>query len=480
MAQYPSFKMQQYRAMQDAKKVIRDVCKEYAELFGRHYDLVEAYKTDDAELIIVGMGSVVSVIREKVDEYRQKGIKVGLLKLRVFRPFPEDEVRDILSRAKKILVIDRACSPGNKYGVACIEVRSALQKSKTTIFNIIISGKDISGQDIDAMFENWSKRDEEFVDWYKADFDERVATMCGYDNYEKLLRGEKVERQLVKEGEGCLGKGIASCAGCISLHAIRLVLSVFDKNVVVVNNSGCLSAVGTFYPLTGWKVPFYFFTYSHAGAAASGMEVAMKRKGINADIVLVAGDGAIFDIGLQTFSAALERGHRIIYLCYDNQAYMNTGVQKSGSTPYMAKTKTTLGGRVGRVKDIEQIVAAHGDIYIATASSAYPEDLMKKVRKAKGLNKPSFIHIICPCPPGWEYDPALGIEIARLGVETGLVVLYEYENGKITVNVVPAERKPVEEYLKKQGRFSHITKAQIAEIQKEADRNFYQLTGIKS
>jgi len=480
MAQYPSFKMQQYRAMQEAKQVTKAVCKEFADVFGRSYDLLEAYKTDDADMVVVALGSVVSVIREKVDEYRKKGIKVGMLKVRVFRPFPEEEVRAVLSNAKKVLVLDRACSPGNNYGVACIEVRSALQKSKATIGNFIISGKDIGGLDIDTMFDVWSKRDDEFVEWYRADFDDRVATLAGSDNWEKLLTGQKAERQVIKEGEGCLSKGTASCAGCISLQAIRQVLSVFDKNVVVVNNAGCLSAVGTFYPATGWKVPFFFFTYSHAGAASSGMEVAMKRKGIKADIVLVAGDGAIFDIGLQTFSAALERGHRVIYLCYDNQAYMNTGVQKSGSTPYMAKTKTTLRGRLGRTKDIEQIVAAHGDIYIATASSAYPEDLLRKVRKARSLNKPSFIHIICPCPPGWEYDPALGIEIARLGVETGMVVLYEYENGKVTVNYVPEERKPVEEYLMKQGRFSQLTKAQIARIQKETDQHFRQLVESKS
>ncbi|TET13987.1 MAG: hypothetical protein E3J81_07585 [Dehalococcoidia bacterium] len=480
MAQYPSFKMQQYTAMQDAKQVIKDVCREYAEVFGRHYDVVEAYKTEDAESIVVGMGSVVSILREKVDEYREKGIKLGLLKLRVFRPFPEEEISRSLAGAKRILVLDRAPSPGSTYGVSCIEIRSALQKSQAAISNIIISGREISGLDVDGMFENWLKRDDEFVEWHKADFDERVATMSGYDNYEKLLRGEKVEREVVKEGEAGLSKGVASCAGCISLNAIRMVLSVFDKHAVVVNNSGCLSAVGTYYPLNAWKIPFFYFTYSHAGAAASGMEVALKRKGIKADIIQVAGDGALFDIGLQTFSAALERGHRIIYLCYDNQAYMNTGVQKSGSTPYMAKTKTTVRGREGRVKDIEQIVAAHGDVYIATASTAYPEDLLTKVRKAKSLDKPSFIHIICPCPPGWEYDPALGIEIARLGVETGMVVLYEYENGKTTVNIVPEERKPVEEYLMKQGRFSHLTKAQIAEIQKETDKNFYQLTGGKS
>jgi len=472
MAQYPSFKLEQYQAMQDAKQVIKDACKEFAQIFGRNYDLVEAYKTEDAELIIVAMGSIASVVREKIDEYRQKGMKVGMLKLRVFRPFPEEEIKRYLSNAKKIVVIDRACTPGNTSGISCLEIKSALRKSPASISNYIVSGRDIGGVDIDEMFAAWSKRDDEFVEWFKIGFDDRTATISGYDNWEKLLKGEKVQREVIKEGDGCLGKGTASCAGCLSLHAIRQVLSVFDKKAVVVNNAGCLSAVGTFYPLTGWTVPFFFFSYSHAGAATSGMEVALKRKGIDADIVLVAGDGAIFDIGLGTFSAALERGHRVIYLCYDNQAYMNTGVQKSGSTPYMARTKTTLKGRQGRTKNIEQIVAAHGDIYIATASSAYPEDLLMKVRKAKSLDKPSFIHIICPCPPGWEYDPALGIEIARLGVETGSVVLYEYENGKLTVNVVPEKRKPVEEYIKRQGRFHNLSKAQIAQIQKEVDKNF--------
>ena len=476
MPQYPTFKMQQYRAMQDAKQVIKDACREFAKRFGREYDVVEAYKTDDAEYVVIGMGSVVSILREKVDEYRERGVKIGLLKIRVFRPFPEDEVKEALSKAKSVLVIDRACSPGSKYGIACIEVRSALQKSQTGISNIIISGKDIGGQDVHEMFDSWLNRKDEFIEWYKADFDERVSTLCGWDNYQKLVDGETVEREVVKAGESCLSKGIASCAGCISLSVIRQVVNVFGDKAVVVNNSGCLSAVGAYYPLTAWRVYHFFFSYSHAGAAASGMEVALKRKGIDADLILIAGDGALFDIGLQTFSAALERGHRIVYVCYDNQAYMNTGVQRSGSTPYMAKTKTTLQGRTGRIKDLEQIVAAHGDVYIATASAAYPNDMRKKLEKAKALDKPSFIHVICPCPPGWEYDPELGIEIARLAVETGSVVLYEYEDGKITVNKLPKVKKPVEEYLMKQGRFSHLTKAQIAEIQEEVDRNFAQLT----
>ncbi len=476
MQHYVNFKRHQYQAMQDAKPVIREVCREFAEMFGRKYDLVEAYKTDDAEMVVVAMGSVVSILREKIDEYRAQGKKIGLLKIRVFRPFPEEEVRAALSHAGKVLVIDRACSPGATYGVSCIEVRAALQKSKSTISNMIISARDITARPTDEILNKWFKSDGEWVEWFQAVDDERTATLCGWDNYEKLVNGEQVDREVVNEGESPLGKGTVACVGCMSAGAIRQAMDAFGKNTVVVSNAGCGMAFSNLYPTTAWRVPYFFFTYSHAGAAASGIEVAMKLKGIKADLVLIAGDGALYDIGLQTFSAALERGHRIIYICYDNQAYMNTGVQSSGSTPYAAKTKTTLEGRKGRVKNIEQIVAAHGDIYIATASPAYPSDLKRKLKKARGLNKPSFIHIICPCPPGWEYDPALSIEISRLAVETGTVVLYEYENRKLTLNKLPKDRKPVEEYLMKQGRFSHLTKAQVAEIQAEVESNLERLT----
>jgi pyruvate ferredoxin oxidoreductase alpha subunit len=476
MQHYVNFRRQQYQAMQDAKPVIREVCREFAEMFGRRYDLVEAYRTDDAEMVVVAMGSVVSILREKIDEYRAHGRKVGLLKIRVFRPFPEEEVRAALSRASRVLVIDRACSPGSTYGVSCIEVMAALQKSKATFSNLIISARDIGARTADEILNKWFKSDGEWVEWFQAEDDERAATFCGWDNYEKLARGEPVTREIVKDGESPLGKGTVGCVGCMSAGAIRQAMEVFGKKTVVVSNAGCGMAFSNFYPMTAWRVPYYFFTYSHAGAAASGIEVAMKLKGIEADLVLIAGDGALYDIGLQTFSAALERGHRIIYICYDNEAYMNTGVQSSGSTPYAAKTKTTLEGRKNRVKNIEQIVAAHGDIYIATASPAYPSDLKRKLKKAKGLDKPSFIHIICPCPPGWEYDPALSIEISRLAVETGTVVLYEYEDGKLTLNKLPKDRKPVGEYLMKQGRFSHLTKAQVAEIQAEVESNLEKLT----
>jgi len=469
---YPGLKRQQYEAMQEAKNVIREVCQEYAQLVGRHYGLIETYGTNDAELIIIAMGSVVGALKDKVDEYQQRGIKLGLLKLRVFRPFPDDEIRDALSAAKKILVIDRSCSPGNTDGISCIEIKAAMQGSQATISNVIISSNDIDSDDIDQILNTWLKTEEKYVEWYKAGFDQRATTASGYDNYIKSVHGEEViGPPQVKGGEKLLGRGNASCAGCLSLLAIRQALEVFDNDTIISNNSGCMEGASSYWPLTAWKVPHSFFTYSHAGAAVSGIEIALKKKKVDANVILIAGDGAIFDIGLQTFSAALERGHRIIYICYDNQAYMMTGVQRSGATPRMTKTKTTLSGRETRVKDIVQIVAAHGDIYIATASPAFPDDLKRKLKKAKGLNKPSFIHLNCPCPPGWGYDPALGIEIARLAIETGIFVLYEYDNGKVTLNKLPKSLKPVEEYLMKQGRFSHLTKEQIDEIQMDVSRN---------
>jgi len=477
-AHYHGLKIQQYRAMQEAKGVIKEACREYAGLFGREYGLVEAYKTEDAEMIVVGMGTVVSLLRGKVDEYRQRGIRIGMLKIRVFRPFPEEEVRSYLSHAKKILVMDRACSPGN-HGISYIEVRSALQRSQAVISNFIIGGLDISGKDVEDMVDVALERDEEFVEWHKPQFDQRAASLIGYDNYVKLKDGQKVERKLVKDGEDLLARGSTLCAGCVSLLSLQLCLKVFGKNTIVTNNAGCLMAGTMIYPVTAWKVPHIFFTYSHAGAAASGIEVGLKRKGLEMDILLYGGDGGIFDIGLQTLSAALERGHKITYVCYDNEAYMNTGVQRSGSTPRLASTRSTPGGKLERPKDIMKIVEAHGDVYAATASPAYPEDLMRKLKKAKESNKPSFIHILCPCPSGWDFNPSRGIEIARLSVETGVFVLYEYENGRTTVNMVPKVKKPVEEYLSKQGRFSHLTDAQIAEIQRDVDERFYELTGKK-
>ena len=474
-ATFDGLKYQQFMALEKAKEIIRKTCEEFAGIFGRNYHgLTEAYKVDDAEMVVVGMGSMVGIIRDMVDVYREKGHKVGMLKLRCFRPFPKEEIIEHLSGVKKVLVIDRATSPGSGSGISCLEVKAALQRSPVVVSNYIIGSQDILQQDIETILETTLSRDDEFVEWYKQGFQEEVLQLSGYDNYEKLIKSEKVERH-IGEGEHIQALGNPFCPGCGGLICAKLAFSVFDKNTFVTANCGCLGVIPAAFPQTCLKVPSAFFSFSSAGGAASGIEVALKRKKIDMDIFLLGGDGGILDIGLQTLSGALERGHNITYLLYDNEAYMNTGVQRSGSTPYLARTKTTPSGKRVRKKNIMKIVEAHENVYTATASPAYPKDFLRKIKKAKEHKGPAFVYVIAPCPTGWEYDAFLTIEIARLAVQTGFVVLNEYEDGKRTINRTPGKRKPMEEYLSKQGRFSHLTSEQIAEIQKDVDKRFNEL-----
>jgi pyruvate ferredoxin oxidoreductase alpha subunit len=473
---FDGLKFQQFSAMQKAKEIIRETCREFADLFGRdYYGLAEPYKTDDAEIVVVAMGSVVSVIRDMVDEYREKGHKIGLLKLRCFRPFPKEEIRDAIVGSEKVLVLDRATSPGSD-GITYLEVKAALQRCPVVVSNYIIGSQDIFQKDIANMFDTVLSRDDEFIEWYNLEFKEEVLELSGYDNYERLLKSEDIDRQ-IGEGEGIQALGNPFCPGCGGLICAKLAFSMLDKNTFVTANCGCLGVIPAAFPQTCLKVPSAFFSFSSAGAAASGVEVGLRRKKIDMDIFLLGGDGGILDIGLQTLSGALERGHNITYLLYDNEAYMNTGVQRSGSTPYLARTKTTPSGKKIRKKDIMKIVEAHENVYTATVSPAYPQDFMRKVQKAREHKGPSFIHAIAPCPTGWEYDASLTIEIARLAVQTGLVVLYEQEHGKRTINRIPKKRKPIEEYLSKQRRFSHLTLEQIKEIQENVDKRFIELTG---
>ncbi len=475
-AHYYGLKFQQYRAMLDARDVILEAYKDFTNIFGRTYPgLIETYRTKDAELVIVGMGTVVSILRELVDDYRQKGRKIGLLKIRVFRPFPEEEIANALAGVPHTLVIDRAVTPGRRGGISYVEISSCLGGDAGKLSNYIIGGNDISVEEMGEIIEETLDAKEAFIKWHGEVFDEGAAKLIGYPNYVALAEKGVKNLPTLQDGEPIMAQGTTPCAGCLSLTALRLALSEFDKDTVVTNNSGCLMAASAIYPITAFKVPHIFYTYSNAGAAASGLEVALKRLGKDMKVFLFGGDGGMFDIGLQTFSAALERGHEIVFMCYDNEAYMNTGVQRSGSTPWLSKTKTTPFGKMEKKKNLMKIVEAHGNVYAATASPAYPQDLMKKIRKAKEAKKPAFIHIQCPCPTGWEFPDEKGIEIARLAVETNMFPLYEYNSGVVKVRKSRKKKKPVEAYLKIQGRFSHLTVQQTADIQKYVDHEFDEL-----
>ncbi|HBT46872.1 MAG TPA: pyruvate synthase subunit beta [Peptococcaceae bacterium] len=255
--------------------------------------------------------------------------------------------------------------------------------------------------------------------------------------------------------------GSFACAGCGGILAVRLALKVLGPRTVVVTTPSCLLGVTTFYPQLAFKVPCVNVTFPSTAAAAGGVAVGLKRRGReDVHVLAVAGDGGTVDIGLQALSGAVERGHRFIFLCYDNEAYMNTGVQRSGSTPRGARTTTTPVGLRGRgedrpKKDMMRIVAAHDIPYAATASIGYPQDYLRKIQKAAQTQGPAYLHVLAPCPPGWGYPGHLTVHLARLAVQTGQWPLAEYEKGRLTQKKIDNPR-PVEEYWSIQARFTHL------------------------
>lgn len=250
--------------------------------------------------------------------------------------------------------------------------------------------------------------------------------------------------------------GSYACAGCGAILAVRLALKVLGPETVVVTTPCCLMGVTTFYPQLAFRVPCVNIPFAATGAAISGVVAGLRRKGREGICVLgIAGDGGTVDIGLQALSGALERGDRFIFLCYDNEGYMNTGGQRSGSTPLGARTATTPKGKARPKKDMLRIVAAHNVPYAATASIGYPQDYLQKLEKAKKVEGPAYIQVLTPCPPGWGYQSELTIHLARLAVQTGQWTLAECEGGTWHVKEV-ASPKPVKEYWALQRRFAHL------------------------
>lgn len=287
-----------------------------------------------------------------------------------------------------------------------------------------------------------------------------------------------------------LGPGHRLCAGCGASIAVRQVLMGTEDPVVAVSATGCLEVATTIYPYTAWKIPFMHNAFENAASTISGIETAyraLKKQGkIKKNIKFIAfgGDGGSYDIGLQALSGALERGHNFVYVCYDNEAYMNTGIQRSGATPYGASTTTAPAGKVspGKVqfrKDLTAIVAAHRIPYAAQATISNWNDLVTKSQKAFAAEGPAFLNILTMCHRGWRYPQENIVQIAKSAVDTGFWPLIEVDKGIWRFTYKPKERKPIEEFLKPQGRFKHLFKEEnkhiIAEIQKEVDNNWTRL-----
>jgi pyruvate ferredoxin oxidoreductase beta subunit len=281
--------------------------------------------------------------------------------------------------------------------------------------------------------------------------------------------------------------GHTACAGCGQAIAARLVIDAAGPNTIVANNTGCLEVFSTKYPESAWEVPFIHSLFENCAAVASGVEAALRYEGKkeSVNVIAQAGDGGTADIGLQALSGMFERGHDILYVCYDNEAYMNTGIQRSGLTPFAANTTTSpFGahsmGKADRKKPMPEIALAHGIPYVATASVINPLDIQRKVKKALSLHGPKYIQIHVPCPLGWRHEPQLTLEVAKLAVETGLYPIIEYENGVLS-GVRKIQPRPVQEYLKVQGRFRHLlsNNEAVAKIQEIADGNIRKY-GLKA
>lgn len=279
-----------------------------------------------------------------------------------------------------------------------------------------------------------------------------------------------------------LAPGHRGCAGCCDTLAAKLVLEAVGSDCIVVTPTGCLEVITTPYPESAWGVPWIHSLFDNAAAVASGIEAALKALGKkrNTKVITMGGDGATLDIGFQAISGAFERGHDITYICVDNEAYMNTGVQRSGATPLYASTTTSPAGKFSygnplHKKNMPAIIAAHGSPYVATASISYVMDLKKKIKKATDIVGPTYVQIHAPCCTGWGFESSKTIEVGKLAVETGLWPLYEMEYGKVTKVRKIKNRKPVEEYLRMQKRFKHLfteeAKQGIKEIQEIADWN---------
>ncbi|MBN2334055.1 hypothetical protein JXL21_00750 [Candidatus Bathyarchaeota archaeon] len=463
--------------MEDSKKVIAEVDKNYGKTFGRSYGgMVEKYRCEDADSLMVTMGSMTTAARRAVDKLRNEGEKIGLLKLRFMRPFPNEEIVELAEQVKSIGVVDRVMMHGTGGGMAFQDIKSALYNTgiKVPVQNYVtgLGGEDIPIDDLYMMGKkvigNKGKKLKKQVEFVEHEFP-GMAPPVDY------------------AGESCMHPGSDGCAGCGASIIVRTLLDTLGENTVVINPPNCS---GVNYGGVV-KVPWVLANFAAGAAYETGVYRALRKKG-KADKVYVtsyAGDGGTVDIGLQSISGAAERGESIIWLCYDNEAYMNTGIQRSGSTPmYAATSSTPVGsvwkGKPQRRKNMLMIMAAHRIPYIATASLAYIPDLKRKIKKAAEVTRAgeglAYLHVHQPCTTGWYFDPAKTVEIGRLAVQSGAFPVVEVDHGEFKITVKPKELKPVKEYLEPQRRFRHVDEGQLEIIQKHINDDWEALLKIES
>jgi pyruvate ferredoxin oxidoreductase beta subunit len=273
-------------------------------------------------------------------------------------------------------------------------------------------------------------------------------------------------------------KGNTACAGCGVTLVIRWILKILGENIVLVSPAGCVSVFQGMFPSSAFNVPMVDSAFGAQSSVSAGLVAALKIRNKKIKVVIIAGDGGTADIGFHAVSAAAERGDDVLYVCYDNEAYMNTGVQRSGLTPFGARTGTTLKGKTEWKKDLPLIMAAHNIPYVATSSVGFPLDLMRKMEKAANMKGFRYIHILTPCPPGWGTSESKTVELGKLAVRCGIWPLFEVENGKMTLHKI-GSKIPVSKYLEAQRRFEGLSEAEVQFIQEQVDSKLLYLEKLE-
>lgn len=456
--------------LEGTKKIIKEVDNSFGEVFGRSYgELIEEYRCEEADCLLVTAGSMTTAARRAVDRLRDEGEKIGLVKVRFLRPFPKDEFKRIAQKVRTIGVVDRMIQHGTGGGMIFNDLRAAICNldEKCLAINFItgLGGEDIPIDDLYQMGKKVIKTAKRGKIYKEIEFIEHTPS--------------KPEKPIELEQDNPIYPSSQGCAGCGSSIIIRQVMDILGDNTVIVNPPSC--SVINYSPVA--RNPWILANFAAGGAYASGLLRGLKARG-KADEVYVAGyagDGGTVDIGLQSLSGAAERNESFIWICYDNEAYMNTGIQRSGSTPIYSDTTSTpsgkeWSGKPTRRKNMAMVMAAHRIPYIATASLAYIPDLRRKIKRAAEVTRNdegmAFIHVHQPCTTGWYFPPEKTVTIGRLAVQTGAWPVMEIDHGGLKINVKPQELKPVREYLEPQKRFRHVSDDQVLDLETMLQRDW--------
>lgn len=506
---------QLHMAMEKADRLLPELFVSYEEFSGRNYGKVEGIGCEDAESILVLLGSSFDTAMEAVEEMRKKGKKVGTATLHVLRPFPGKELYAMLRSAANIMVADRQDSYGAGGGNLSLEVRALMQRygSRTRIKSLIygLGGKDFFKEDAKDMLawaENPAKPEFAYYGITPGD-EEQEAGDNLYEgaekNFDPLFMPVTRERTQIGAGNnlnavtampGRIAPGHGACPGCGIPVNLNLLLRGIEDPVVFLFQTGCAMIVTTSYPRTSFKVPYLHNLFQNGAATLSGVAEICYRKQKKGEIppgdiifIMVSGDGGM-DIGMGSAIGTALRGHRLLLFEYDNGGYMNTGYQLSYSTPLGARSATSHIGKeqYGKSffhKDMPQLMAATGIPYVATVAESNPTDFLKKAAKAADYAKnygTAYVKAISACPLNWNDKPATERKVIEAAVNCCYFPLYEVEQGKTMLSYDPektGKKIPVLDWLSMMGRTKHLQKEQYKDVvdrlQQETDRRFYEL-----